>query len=329
MTSMKILAVAEFDCARVLSGHRRVLKALGIDYRVAVKDSYWDSIVDFSPKDPERLTSFALEADVLQFHPAIGQPWSYSTLHPHWRDGEDEGLFGIDWTKINPRARRVSYFHGSRNAAVNAGAYAAHWRGRGHAVWTSTLDYVEWMSATYAPPAIFDPLEQGGWIAPAMPRGDDDPLVVSHAPTDPANCHTDLFLHASQRAGTVAVVINGQKHFDCLRLKRDTHAGFDHLRGAFSVNTLENCGLGLAPLVRLRRQHKVRLEEEGFGSLSEIDGLFRIEDDHGADLARELRTLEASPAETRSRQNLARGWFSRYWRSDIVGAKLKKLYEAL
>ncbi len=37
---MRVLALAEFDAAGVLAGHRRTMRALGHDYRLAVRDVY-------------------------------------------------------------------------------------------------------------------------------------------------------------------------------------------------------------------------------------------------------------------------------------------------
>jgi len=179
------------------------------------------------------------------------------------------------------------------------------------------------MSATYAPPALVDP------VVLAPHRTDDDPLVVAHAPTDTANCHTDIFLRAIHATCTVALMIQGRSHHDCIKLKARAHAGFDHLRGSFSVNTLENCALGLAPLVRLTTQHADRLEMEGYSTSSELSALFRIRDADGTDLVRELRRLDDNPLETRSRQTLARAWYVRNWRPEVVGPRLRALYEKL
>jgi hypothetical protein len=326
---MKILAIAEFDAAGVLTGHREALRALGVDYRIAVIDEYGyrsDLAHDWPHADGSigGLREFAEEADILQFHPAIGQPWSSTDTSPHFHDGENEGLFGIDWTVIP--ARRVSLFHGSRNAWANAPTYAAHWKKRGHAIWATTLDYVIAMGADYAPPAIFLP---PGARAPL--RGNDDPLIVAHSPTDPSLCHTEEFRAIARTMdGIVIDYMNRRPHAEVMRRKRQAHAGFDHLRGAFSVNTLENCALGLVPLVGVRADVILRLHREGFGGANlgfQGSVLFQVRD--VATLQRMLRKHVEEPAYTRSIQDCAYTWFEDCWRPEIIGARLKRMYEGL
>lgn len=317
---MRVLAVAEFDAAGVLSGHRRALRALGIDYRIAIVDRYLyrsDLEHDWPLADGSiaGLREFAATVDVLQFHPSIGQPWSYQTTNPRLSDdGENAGLFGIDWTVIP--AVRVSLFHGSRNAAANAERYADFWRSRDHAIWATTLDYVVRMEASYAPPALF----LDGPRAPL--RTDDDPLIAIQCPTDPAFCHTAEFLKVCAELGIVADVVHGKPHTEALARKRAAHVGFDHLRGAFSVNTLENCALGLAPVVGLKRAYRERLHD-----LTGVTFLPILED--VGDLRTLLRRFADDPGVTRRVQEQARGWFTRHFKPELVGYRLKKLYEGL
>ena len=82
---MRILSVADFDPANVLEGHRLAMKTLGVDYRLAVATTY-----PRRPGNPDHqlvvhdykldyLMDFAEKADIIQFHPGIGQPWSHGT----------------------------------------------------------------------------------------------------------------------------------------------------------------------------------------------------------------------------------------------------------
>lgn len=339
---MKILAVAEFDPAGVLTGHREALRALGVDYRLVVRDVYAeipvkpDWVIGAKPDIDAfaEVYKFAHDADVLQFHPSIGQPHSYSSSAPFYDDGEaDERWPGILWrsSTLFKRARRVSLFHGSRNAAANAEAYAEHWRGfRKHAIWATTLDYAHRMGAAYAPPAVCVDIvgnlpigERGSPRAPM--RNDDDPLIIVQAPTDPDNCHTAVLLAAARAAGCVVDLVQGRPRLDVWRRKARAHAGFDHLRGSFSVNTVENLAIGLAPLVGLRPEYR-----ELLGDLVPPDArdrLFPFWDEAG--FGKYLRALVADPALTRRRQTQARICYDQRWRPELIGARLKKMYEAL
>lgn len=328
--AMKILAVAEFDPASVLAGHRRALRALGVDYRVAVRDVYmfqakrinydWFDVDDHTtPEERESLLAFAREADVLQFHPGIGQPWSYQSSAQRFHDdGENQTLFDLDWPQVNPGAKRISYFHGSRNLAANAEAYAAYWRRGQHAIWASTLDYVHRMGATYAPPALSVLTE------PVLPRGADDPIVIVHAPTDRESCQTRTFLDVCQRVGVTSVIVERQPWEHVIATKRQCNAGFDHLRGSFSVNTLENCALGLAPFVGVKPTYTSLLRDLGFAHLDDTLALFPFADAKGFE--KHLRILSEDVDQHQALQIIARGWFERSYREDFVAEWLYARY---
>lgn len=337
---MKILSVAEFDPAGVLGGHRSALRALGVDYRLAVMDIYptgREEQPDYQATvhDAE-VAAFAEEADIIQFHPAIGQPWSFATDAPHYNDAANTPFNTVDWKDQRfQRARRISYFHGSKNAAKNAQTYAAYWRERGHAIWASTLDYVHWMEAVYAPPIVTLPqtvtpvpwedsgegrVHQITWGPTARLRQEDDPLIVAHAPTDPGNCHTRAFMAFCQRKGIVVEFMFNRKHPEVIRRKAECNAGFDHLRGAFSVNTVENCLLGLVPLVGVKREYLVTLERE----IGEARSLFLVQTQQ--DLEQYLVALDDSPELTRRVQLEAQQW-ARCWDPPTLGKKLLRKYQ--
>lgn len=326
---MKILSIAEFDPAGVLSGHKRVLQQRGVDYRLAVHGLYAAHVssicADWILLNPAcdfgSLAEFAAEADILQFHPVIGQPWSYASRDIQWRGDADELPFGrIDWRTFDrPSQRRIAYFHGSRNAALNVTAYASLYRGKGMTLWTSTLDYATWLPATFAPPIVALAAE-----LPAVPlRGDGEPLIVAHTPTDPENCHTALFLAEARRAGVVVRYATRVLHREVIALKRTSHAGFDHMRGAFSVNSLENAALGLVPI-------------GGFDAMLFAHPDFAqfcphpfVEARDAHDLCRLLRRLDEDPAATRERQLRARAWMAETFSPARIGAYLVQQYRRL
>ncbi len=323
MTKLKVLSVCEFDPAGVLGGHRSALRAMGVDYRLAVMDIYptgreMDHDYQATRHDAE-VADFAEEADIIQFHPGIGQPWSYTTMAPNYKDGADWFFGSIDWSSPRfQRAKRISYFHGSRNAAKNAALYAKHWRERGHVIWASTIDYVHWMEAVYAPPIVnltaHHPLR-------AKLREDDEPLMIAHAPTDPQNCNTPEFIDICQRRGILYDFIFNVQHPEVLRRKVACNAGFDHLRGSFSVNTVENCLMGLVPLVGLKHEYLRTLNEEiGFHR-----GLFPVET--AKELGEYIVNLDEDTQLTRDKQAIAHSWALDYWSAGVLGPKLLAKYQ--
>ena len=293
--------MAEFDPAGVLAGHRRAMRAMRHDYRLAVRDFYPGAStgredVDWTVKEQDGLVDFAVSADCLQVHPAIVQGWSQQQ-GPVLEDLRGSPVLGFDavpWADLH--ARRVAYVHGSRNAAAHQRRYAAHYRELGHEVWTSTLDYAVGMQARYVPPTLS--IQQ----LRARVRSSDEPLCAIQCPTDPEFCHTSEFLDACRRAGVACRIVRCMNHGRTLRHKATCHVGFDHLRGAFSVNTLENILLGLVPLVRLGVQEEAHLRALG------IDWPFRRVADTD-DLARALVSLDNDPSMTAHEQEAAHEWW--------------------
>jgi len=196
---------------------------------------------------------------VLQVHPAIGQPWSYTSGRMRTLGDGINCLFGrVHLAQLAKRVPVVALFHGSKNAERHAAAYAAHYRGLGAHVWATTADYVVSMGARYAPAILVDSGKSGAV------RVTGDPLVVVHSPTDPENCHTDQFLAIAGELGIAVDYLTGKPHPVVMDAKARAHAGFDHLRGAFSVNTLENARLGIVPLVKVSHECVTALRVQGF-----------------------------------------------------------------
>jgi len=316
---MRILSIGEFDPAGVSWEHRRALRDLGIDYRMAVEQCYWKrSGADWVwgiRGDAMELLAFAASADVLQFHPGIGQPWSYSTKSMPLLDAdtvpwpEMPGWPRTLWTEVNPRARRVYYIHGSENTSTNIEAYAERYRGQ--VVWASTIDYATWLKAPLAPAIVPE-------MTPVAPRGVDDPLIIAHAPSAPRLCSTEDFFKVCRQVGVNTQYIHAIDHAEALELKRRGHAGFDHLRGCFSVNTLEYAALGMVPLVGINPDFLPALEDLP----SPPVGIQNLND-----LREMIKFLRDDPVMTAAVQKAAFNW-SKAWR-EAATARLKRMYEGL
>lgn len=317
---MKILVVGEFDPCGVHLRHRKYLRELGHDYRLAVNDCYrpeargadwWvndktsDGLSGFY--DRAGLLAFAMDADIIQVLPSIGQPWSF-------QDEKEFERIDLDLLDIC-RGRRVACFHGSRNLAANIDAYALHYRAHGFALVATTLDYVAKMNAGYLPSIVED-------IGAAELKERGGPFKVAHSPTDPSQCSTGQFLERAERACQVHYIRN-LPHVACLELKRRCHAAFDHLRGAFSVNSLENAAMGLVNLVAVRPEYRAFLEESlgvtlpfpNVQTMDDVmDALITFNDDHPA-VARE--------------QVVHREWFLREWTPMQNAKRIEAVYQGL
>lgn len=327
----RIVSVAEFDAADVLAGHRRAIRALGHDYHLIVRDAYttraaasFDVMVDDVAHDDfiAHARDLIRRADVIQLHPSIGQPWSSTSLAPFFGDraapiGEGKHTRLLGDAVVSSRARKLALFHGSRNAAANAELYAEHWRAAGYEIAATTLDYVARMQARYMPPALYPP-EGTEW--PRAPlRTEDDPLVIAHAPTDRKNCQTAEFLAAARTVGAVVDVIERRPWPEVIARKARCNAGFDHLRGSFSVNTLENCAIGLVPLVCVWQRYNDMLAAHGFERM--FEGIATP-----GQLPTVLRNLNEHPGAHADLQQYARDWFNRHWTPDAIGRRLEATY---
>lgn len=336
---MKILTVSEFDPGGVALGHRDLLRAAGHDARVATQTAYterqaeadWvaeqhnDSFWGQVPCDVESLRTFAAGADVIQFCPGIGQLKSWAdSASPHvfartrHLDPPHADYFGIRWAAYP--ARRVALFHGSAITRGNLAAYRELYRG--YALAATTVDYsCDLRPCGYLPPLVEPPID----VQLAPLRREGEPLTVAHCPTNPAIASTDAFMEA------VAVRVRGIRvrfvHRApwrvSLNAKATSHACFDHLRGAFSINTLEGMALGCVPLVGIRKPYLAELHER------EIAGWPALPIENQEDLVEALATYSADAQLTRHDQRAARAWFETHFNRAALTARLVAFYAGL
>lgn len=349
---MRVLALSFFDPASAVLSHRDLMRKAGHDFRLAVvrayterqrsadyvceqlvyeknelapgvfaRRAYWEKLAP----NLEELRSFAASADVIQFHPGIGHgdgDWaSRGDLPPSLADEADDVLRMLDlYPKKAPSS--VLFIHGSNAAWRNLKHYKTILSAPvvlgGHAkIAASTIDYATELDAAYLPPLV----DVGDLRAPL--RGDDDPLLIAHTPTDRIACSTEEFLKISRGLGIVVRLGEGIPHDQVLSLKAECNAGFDHLRGAFSVNTLENAAIGLVPLHAMRGEYITRMlntEEMEIPPFT-VSGV--------EDLHLKMRRLSDDPCMTRKFQALARQWWQTYFSADPIMKRLTKFYESL
>lgn len=343
---MKILAISAFDPASVVLSHRDLMRAQGHDFRLAVVRAYTerqrqaDYVIEqlvyesaalapgistrrarwekLSP-NLDDLRAFAESADVIQFHPGIGMgdgDWAsrggYLTINLELLQVEAAlGLVGVPY-----RGQIVHFFHGSKATWANKDYYRdCDMVTRAAA---STIDYAHEFDCAYLPPLV----DVGDLHAPL--RGDDDPLMIAHTPTDRNACSTEEFLAAARGLGILVRLGEGLTHKQVLTLKAECNAGFDHMRGAFSVNTLENAALGLVPLFAWDEQYLRRAEQEGFEPPIQHPRIHS-----NSSLASVIGMLDRDPEYTRWCQASARQWWETYFSAEPITRRLVKFYEGL
>lgn len=291
----RVLAVGHFDPIDVVTNHARLLKGTDVDMRIAI-DGTFLSYTDTSDRydwvrrrftgwDAEHgcamfadapgqaampgLREFAESADVLVFMPGFSPNFALNMkVCEPFREVEFlwNGWGGIDWLALGRRKRKVAYIHGSRNTWAFREQYRATFAAEGCEFASSTLDYATLMGAEGKPATYLPPI-----LDPDLPlanlREKGQPCVLAHTPSDPGNCSTaTLFAIAGNLGVPISYCTNHTRTW-AIQAKMQGNAGFDHLRGSFSVNHLENCSMGLASLCGLLPDYRVKLLQSGFGNM--------------------------------------------------------------
>lgn len=320
---MRVLMVAEFDPCQFGQHLRGALLSYDVDMRLAVQRLYWRGCdphwwLDSTTVDHGSLYEFAHTADVIILCPCIGQPWSYTppfVFHAHPEPDECH-MGGINWDSMP--GKRLALFHGSTLLSAHAERYAELYRDRGYAIGATTLDYVLRMRALYFPPAVFLPNERARY------RANDEGLHVIHSPTAPSLCQTAEFEGIVKAGGFEPCgasrpeldsygLYSGVAHDALIREKARYNCGFDHVRGCFSINSVENAGMGLVNLVGIVPEAHEWLSANMRMHLPWP----RIET--MGDVAEWLERLREDPALTRDLQKKGNVWFEDRFCPDSIG----------
>jgi hypothetical protein len=347
----KVLITGGFDPAGVCLGHRDVLRDLGFDARVALDVAYtrrqldadWvkvvlpsaylsemlDDLVIEQWRNHEGLLDFAKAADVIQVSPGINHVWNQANpsktmldlhLPPAGKLGED---FGIkDWLDVNRNASRVAFFHGSLRTWEHREEYNKHYRNLGYTLAASTLDYACEMDAVYLPPIVCNSMPPL-----ALPRRKGDPLIVIHTPTDREASQTKALVAVCRDLDIEIRIFEHKDHQTILREKCLGNVGFDHMRGSFSVNHLENCQAGLAALVGLKPQYRERMLAEGFSEMPLVDPRRPVLDQDS--LRHSLQILKDSADMTQAMQYACTRWVYGNFDIEKTSRRLHLFYGSL
>jgi hypothetical protein len=164
------------------------------------------------------------------------------------------------------------------------------------------------MGADYWPPVI-----DVGAMEPADLREDGEPLRIVHCPSDIRACATGDYVTACRSAKVKGTLVRGFDHDACLGEKRRHHAGFDHLRGAFSINSVENAALGLVNFVNVREKYRAWLDTNLGVTLPFVNVA------NADELQTAITALSSDVGVTRAWQTSARDWYLSAWNPAYVG----------
>jgi hypothetical protein len=304
------LALAEFDPAAVVLSHRDALALVGseaAEIRVALQKAYTPRQLAadwIAGRDgDEALDALIAWADVVQLHPGISQV-----------DGLTDAAYfdgGHGWPVSIDRKPAVHFVHGSRRTWQSR----ANFRPSGELLAASTLDYATELKCAWLPPWIPDVYGR------ASLRADNEPLTIAHTPTDPKNCHTAEIVKWVQ-SQFPAVRLNfrhGVPHTSAMQAKLDSNAAFDHMRGAFSVNALEACAVGLDTYCLLLPEYVATGFELGLIGTPFLASTSALFD--------QLEASSYSPILTGMRQLECRRWFESNFNLRKTVERLERFYK--
>ncbi|TAK97580.1 MAG: hypothetical protein EPO08_21080 [Rhodospirillaceae bacterium] len=313
MTPPSILFAHDFDPAGVMIQWREALRRAGGKAWVAGTRAYIHR-ADFDP--------ICRKPDVIVVCPGVGDgsggdpgPTAVRTL-PSW---VEELL--AKWPKIP----RVALFHGSLHCWPLREEYARYWHRRGFALASTTLDYVTEMGKI-APCAWLPPLveragaDEGRMAVLHLPGR---PLVVLQTPSDPAACGTQDFLNAVRLADAIPLASWRIPHAMNLDLKLRFSVGFDHFRGAPSVNALENAACGQASIFSLFKENRATMESLGVPAPSTA-----IEPTRDA-LEEKVRYMVERPEIVEDWQDGCLAWWWRYFDEAAILGRLDAFFGGL
>jgi hypothetical protein len=307
---IRVLALAEFDPAGVVLSHRDALALAGspvVEIRVALQKAYTPRQLSadwIAGRDgDEALDALIAWADVVQLHPGISQIGGLTDAA--YFDG------GHGWPVSIDRKPAVHFVHGSKRTWQSR----ANFRPSGELLAASTLDYATELKCAWLPPWIPDVYGR------ASLRADGEPLAIAHTPTDPKNCHTAEIVKWVQ-SQFPAVRLNfrhGVSHTASMQAKLDSNAAFDHMRGAFSVNALEACAVGLDTYCLLLPDYAVTGFEQGMDGVQFVPNAERLFD--------QLAASAKSSVTTALRQLHARRWFESNFNLCETVERLERFYK--
>jgi hypothetical protein len=313
---MRILYLSDFDPAGVMIAQRDALRIAKPDWevRVALRKSYYHK------SDPD--TELHGKPNVIVLCPGIGSG-STSSI------GNDEFTFHPEFSpwigelrKQFKDSREVFYIHGSKQTQSFLTEYRLGLKGG--IVAASTLDYAVDLDCHWLPPVV-----DSRGLGRAELHQAGKPLSIAHSPSDPTVCHTREFLYAAITQGVSVHYISGKPHHIAMSLKRNSPVGFDHLRGTFSVNTIEFAALGMVPLFGLSPDVADRMRLEGL-TLPPIRLWYRDVDVSLEDnLQKQIRILRDTPNLVQAAQGEAFEWYQQNFAPDKVVPRIVNFFESV
>ncbi len=323
MTLPRVLFAHDFDPAGVMVQWREAIRRAGGTAWVAGARAYVHRAdFDFAPGHRSDFDQTCFRPDVIVVCPGVGDG-----------SGGDPGRSGVEllppWVEELlakwPKIPRVALFHGSLHCWPLREEYAHHWHARGFTLASTTLDYVTEMSkiapCAWLPPLVERAGAEEGRMAVLHHPG--RPLVVLQTPSDPIACGTQYFLNAVRMAGAIPLASWLIAHEKNLELKLRFSVGFDHFRGAFSVNALENAACGQASIFSLSAENCATMERLGVPVPSTA-----IEPAQKA-LEEKVRYMVEHPEVVEDWQDGCLAWWSSYFDEEAIVARLEAFFGGL
>lgn len=218
----------------------------------------------------------------------------------------------------------VHHHHGEPPFRVDPRRFAAREQRLGRAAIVSTPDLARlYPEAAWVPNPV--PLGEPDY-RPVPVRGTDERIRVGHSPTRRELKNTAEFLRVMTRLAARdprlrPVVIENERHRECLRRKRDCQIFFDHMQGYFGVSSLESLSQGVPTIAGIDDWNRDALAR--FTGTAELPWVLAHD---AAALAERIRWLANEPDARRELGLASRHWMERCWTPPRIVDALLSVY---
>ncbi len=163
----------------------------------------------------------------------------------------------------------IHHHHGHPDYLINANVYNEKYRRLNRKVIVSTPDLLKIAeNAVWVPNIV--PINDVQFMPISEDAFQDEVIKVCQSPTRKFHKHTHDFMAVMAELekhfpNIETIIIEKTPYFDCLRLKRQCHIVFDHMRGWFGIASLESLSQG-KPVIAGLDDWNIRWIKEFTGS---------------------------------------------------------------
>lgn len=246
-------------------------------------------------------------------------------IHFHMGSDETMSLGSLDLENYVEGKEVVHHHHGEPAFRANPDSFRLKELQLGRRAIVSTPDLLKlYPEATWMPNPV--PMNDPDYL-PLASRSERERVLVGHSPTRKELKNTADFLDVTRKLGDrygrmETVVIENTPHRECLRIKKQCGAFFDHMQGYYGVSSLEALSQGVPTIAGLDDWNTHHLQE-ATGS-SRLPWLRATNAD---ELAAQIENLVNDESRRARLGRISREWMERYWTEQRWAERLVQVYQ--